>query len=126
MNVFDDNFLFIGCMLLVKLNCVILGNVYVKIELCNLSFSVKCCIGVNMIWDVEKCGVFIEGKEIVELISGNIGIVLVFVVVFCGYKLMLIMFSSMSFECCKFLKVLGVNFVFIEVFKGMKGVVVVV
>lgn len=67
-----------------------------------------------------------EGKEIVEFISGNMGIVLVFVVVLCGYKLILIMFSSMSLECCKLFKVLGVNLVFIEVFKGMKGVVVVV
>lgn len=26
------------------------GNLVVKVELCNLSFSVKCCIGVNMVW----------------------------------------------------------------------------
>lgn len=76
-----------------------------------------------MIWDVEKCGVLKSGVELVELISGNIGIVFVYVVVVCGYKLMLIMLEIMSIECCKLLKVLGVNLVLIEGVKGMKGVI---
>lgn len=122
-NIFEDNLLIIGNILIVKFNCVILGNVFVKVELCNLSFSVKCCIGVLMIWEVEKLGVLIKDKELIELIFGNIGIVFVFVVVFCGYKLILIMFNMMSLECCKLLKVLGVNLVLIDGVKGMNGVI---
>lgn len=47
-----------------------------------------------------------------------------FVVVVCGYKLILIMFELMSLECCKLFKVFGVNLELIEVVKGMKGVIV--
>lgn len=76
-----------------------------------------------LIEDVEVCGVLKVGMYIVELISGNIGIVLVFVVVVKGYVLILIMLLSMSIECCKVMKVLGVNLVFIDFVKGMCGVV---
>lgn len=62
--------------------------------------------------------------ELVEFISGNIGIVLVYVCVVCGYKLMLIMLEIMSLEWRKVFKVLGVNLVLIEGLKGMKGVIV--
>jgi Cysteine synthase len=54
MNVFDDNSLSIGRTPLVKLNRVTSGNVYAKIESRNPSFSVKCRIGRNMIWDAEN------------------------------------------------------------------------
>lgn len=52
--IYEDNLLIIGNILLVCLNKVFNGKVLVKIEVCNLSFSVKCWIGVNMIWEVEK------------------------------------------------------------------------
>ncbi len=89
MNVFDDNSLSIGRTPLVKLNRVTSGNVYAKIESRNPSFSVKCRIGANMIWDAEKRGVLTEGKEIVEPTSGNTGIALAFVAASRGYKLTL-------------------------------------
>lgn len=73
---------------------------------------------------MEKDGILIKGKEIVDVISGNIGIVFVYVVVVCGYKIILIMFEIMSFECKCLLCGLGVNFVLIEGVKGMKGVIV--
>ncbi|WP_370243495.1 pyridoxal-phosphate dependent enzyme, partial [Marisediminitalea sp.] len=76
MQVFEDNSLSIGNTPLVKLNRVTSGNVYAKIESRNPSFSVKCRIGANMIWDAEKRGVLTAGKEIVEPTSGNTGIAL--------------------------------------------------
>ena len=87
MQVFDDNSLSIGRTPLVKLNRVTGGNVYAKIESRNPSFSVKCRIGANMIWDAEKRGVLGPGKEIVEPTSGNTGIALAFVAASRGYKL---------------------------------------
>ncbi|MBO1254863.1 cysteine synthase A [Alteromonas sp. 5E99-2] len=123
MQVFDDNSLAIGHTPLVKLNRVTTGNVYAKIESRNPSFSVKCRIGANMIWDAEKRGVLKEGKEIVEPTSGNTGIALAFVAASRGYKLTLTMPSSMSLERRKLLKALGANLVLTEAPKGMKGAI---
>ena len=123
MQVFDDNSLAIGNTPLVKLKRVTSGNVYAKIESRNPSFSVKCRIGANMIWDAEKRGVLTEGKEIVEPTSGNTGIALAFVAAARGYKITLTMPSSMSLERRKLLKALGANLVLTEAPKGMKGAV---
>jgi len=123
MQIYDDNSLAIGKTPLVKLNRVTGGNVYAKIESRNPSFSVKCRIGANMIWDAEKKGILKAGKEIVEATSGNTGIALAFVVAARGYPLTLTMPSSMSLERRKLLKALGANLVLTEAAKGMKGAV---
>lgn len=123
MNVFEDSSLAIGKTPLVKLNRVVTGNVYAKIESRNPSFSVKCRIGANMIWDAEKSGALTKDKEIIEATSGNTGIALAFVAASRGYKITLTMPSSMSLERRKLLKALGATLVLTEPPKGMKGAV---
>jgi cysteine synthase A len=121
MNVFDDSSLAIGNTPLVKLNRIVSGNVFAKIESRNPSFSVKCRIGANMIWDAEKKGILTPDKEIIEATSGNTGIALAFVAASRGYKITLTMPSSMSLERRKLLKALGANVVLTDPPKGMKG-----
>lgn len=121
--IFEDNSLTIGHTPLVKLNRVTKGRVLVKIESRNPSFSVKCRIGANMIWDAEKRGELVPGKELIEPTSGNTGIALAFVAASRGYAITLTMPNTMSMERRQLLKALGANLVLTDGAKGMKGAI---
>ncbi|KYN26072.1 cysteine synthase [Vibrio cidicii] len=121
--IYEDNSLTIGNTPLVRLNKVSKGKVLAKIESRNPSFSVKCRIGANMIWEAEKAGTLKPGVELVEPTSGNTGVALAFVAAARGYKLTLTMPESMSLERRKLLKALGANLELTEAAKGMKGAI---
>ncbi|HGY9595687.1 cysteine synthase A [Vibrio campbellii] len=121
--IYEDNSLTIGNTPLVRLNKVSNGKVLAKIEARNPSFSVKCRIGANMIWEAEKAGTLKSGVELVEPTSGNTGVALAFVAAARGYKLTLTMPESMSLERRKLLKALGANLELTEAAKGMKGAI---
>lgn len=121
--IFEDNSLTIGHTPLVRLNRIGNGRILAKVESRNPSFSVKCRIGANMIWDAEKRGVLKPGVELVEPTSGNTGIALAYVAAARGYKLTLTMPETMSIEHRKLLKALGANLVLTEGAKGMKGAI---
>ncbi|EIC9842747.1 cysteine synthase A [Vibrio cholerae] len=121
--IYEDNSLTIGNTPLVRLNKVSNGKVLAKIEARNPSFSVKCRIGANMIWEAEKQGKLKSGVELVEPTSGNTGVALAFVAAARGYKLTLTMPESMSLERRKLLKALGANLELTEAAKGMKGAI---
>ncbi|PKF78254.1 cysteine synthase A [Vibrio sp. vnigr-6D03] len=121
--IYEDNSQAIGNTPLVRLNRVSKGNVLAKIEARNPSFSVKCRIGANMIWEAEKAGTLKAGVELVEPTSGNTGVALAFVAAARGYKLTLTMPESMSLERRKLLKALGANLELTEAAKGMKGAI---
>jgi cysteine synthase A len=124
--VYADNSQSIGNTPLVRLNHVVEGAkgvVLAKIEGRNPSYSVKCRIGANLIWDAEQRGVLKPGIEIVEPTSGNTGIALAFVAAARGYKLTLLMPETMSVERRRVLAALGANLVLTPGPEGMKGAV---
>ncbi|TDQ59614.1 cysteine synthase [Mesocricetibacter intestinalis] len=124
MTIFADNSYSIGNTPLVRLkNFGNKGNLVVKIESRNPSFSVKCRIGANMVWQAEQDGILTKDKEIVDATSGNTGIALAYVAAARGYKITLTMPETMSLERKRLLRGLGVNLVLTEGAKGMKGAI---
>ena len=121
--IYEDNSLTIGHTPLVRLNRIGNGRILAKVESRNPSFSVKCRIGANMIWDAEKRGILTKDIELVEPTSGNTGIALAYVAAARGYKLTLTMPETMSVERRKLLKALGATLVLTEGAKGMKGAI---
>ncbi|HOW57283.1 MAG TPA: pyridoxal-phosphate dependent enzyme, partial [Smithellaceae bacterium] len=112
--IFADNAQSIGNTPLVKLNHInkdAKATVLAKIEGRNPSYSVKCRIGANMIWDAEKRGLLKSGVEIIEPTSGNTGIALAYVAAARGYKLTLTMPETMSIERRRVLAAFGANLV---------------
>lgn len=124
--IYTDNSQSIGNTPLVKLNRLGEGAraaIIAKIEGRNPSYSVKCRIGANMIWDAEKRGVLKPGVEIVEPTSGNTGIALAYVAAARGYRLTLTMPETMSIERRRVLAALGANLILTPGAEGMKGAI---
>jgi len=100
--IYPDNSLTIGNTPLVKLNKVGNGCILAKIESRNPSFSVKCRISANMIWDAEKKGLLNKNIELIEPTSGNTGIALACIAAARKYQLTLTMPETMSVERKKY------------------------
>lgn len=121
--IYKDNSYTIGHTPLVRLNNIGNGYIMVKIESRNPSFSVKCRIGSNMIWDAEKKGLLKSNTTIVEATSGNTGIALAYVAAARNYKLILTMPETMSIERQKLIKALGAHIILTKGNLGMKGAI---
>jgi cysteine synthase A len=124
--IYADNSQSIGHTPLVRLNKIAKdarATILVKVEGRNPSYSVKCRIGANLIWDAEKRGVLKPGGEIIEPTSGNTGIALAYVAAARGYKLTLTMPETMSIERRRVLAALGANLILTPGPEGMKGAI---
>lgn len=124
--IYADNSQAIGNTPLVKINHIT-GNspatVLAKIEGRNPSYSVKCRIGANMVWDAEQKGILRPGVEIIEPTSGNTGIALAYVAAARGYRLSLTMPETMSVERRRVLAALGAHLILTPGAEGMKGAI---
>jgi len=124
--IFADNSESIGRTPLVRLSRITDGAkaiVLGKVEGRNPSYSVKCRIGANMIWDAEKRGVLKPGVEIVEPTSGNTGIALAYVAAVRRYGLTLTMPETMSIERRRVLAAFGAKLILTPGAEGMKGAI---
>ena len=99
------------------------AHLLVKTESFNPAGSVKDRIARRMIEDAEKEGILKKGTTIIEPTSGNTGIGLSMVATVKGYRIIIVMPSTMSPERVKLMKAYGAEVVLSDGAKGMKGAI---
>jgi len=96
-------------------------QMFIKLEKCNPSGSVKDRIAKYMIEQAEKSGQLNSGKTVIEPTSGNTGIGLALVCRAKGYNLVLAMPETMTLERRQILISLGAQILLSDGSKGMDG-----
>lgn len=106
-----------------KLNTNKNVTIYAKLEGANPGGSVKDRIAKFMIEDAENTGKLTKNKIILEPTSGNTGIGLALVAAVKGYKILLVMPESVSFERKKILEAFGAEILLTPAKDGTDGAI---
>ncbi|MCI5643010.1 MAG: cysteine synthase A [Peptoniphilus sp.] len=101
----------IGKSKLVQLEKIGDGKIFVKVEKSNPAGSIKDRAALYMIKGAIKDGSLKEGMEIVEPTSGNTGIAIAMIGRALGYKVNIVMPSSMSIERRNLIEAFGANLI---------------
>lgn len=96
---------------LVQLENIGVGKIFVKVEKSNPAGSVKDRAALYMIKGAIEDGSLKEGMEIVEPTSGNTGIAIAMIGRALGYKVNIVMPSSMSVERRKLIEAFAANLI---------------
>ena len=116
----------IGSTPMVRLNQIVereMATIYAKLESLNPGGSVKDRIALSMIEDAEQKSLIKKGDTVVEPTSGNTGIGLAMIGAVKGYKIILVMSESMSYERRFLLDCFGATTKLSGIEKGMQGAI---
>lgn len=116
----------IGNTPLVRLNHIVSNDsaeILLKLEYFNPGSSVKDRIAIKIIEEAEKQGLLNKGDTIIEATSGNTGIGIALVAAARGYKAVLVMPETMSFERRNLLQAYGAELVLTPGAEGMNGAI---
>lgn len=128
MRVFDHIWQTIGNTPLVRIPKLtaeygVVADILLKLEFFNPLSSVKDRLAISLIETAEQDGKIKPDTVIIEPTSGNTGIGLAFICAAKGYKLILTMPESMSYERRKMLRLFGAEIVLTPADKGMNGAI---
>jgi S-sulfo-L-cysteine synthase (O-acetyl-L-serine-dependent) len=98
-------------------------NIYVKIEGCNPTGSIKDRIALKMTEQAEAEGLLFKGKTIIEPTSGNTGIALAMIGVLKGYDVEIVMSRAVSAERVKMIRAFGAKVTLTDVSLGTDGAI---
>lgn len=99
------------------------SKIYAKLELNNPTGSIKDRTALNILKQAIKDNVLSNDNIIIEATSGNMGISLAFVGKQLGYKVIIVMPSSMSIERRKLVTKYGAELVLTDGNLGMRGAI---
>lgn len=98
-------------------------KVYAKVEGFSPTGSIKDRVAIKMIEEAEKSGELKAGKVIIEATSGNTGIGLAMVGSQKGYKVVIVMSSSVSIERRKMIEAFGAEVILTSPDLGTDGAI---